>query len=77
MVIKMWTGKIGRIKMRKIGGVYMNNVLFMEDYMYNEAEKCEWDTISDIFSKAVHRQNISKSDIKKMIAETKNEVRKR
>jgi hypothetical protein len=45
--------------------------------MYNETEKCEWDAISDIFSKAVHRQNISKSDIEKMITETKSEVRKR
>lgn len=43
-------------------------------YMYNETEKCEWDAISDIFSKAIDRQNISKSDIEKMIVETKNEI---
>jgi hypothetical protein len=42
--------------------------------MYNEAEKSEWHEISDIFSKAVRRQNITKSDIRKMIAETKNEI---
>lgn len=40
--------------------------------MYNE--ECEWEAISDIFSKAVHRQNISKSDVEKMIEETKNEI---
>jgi len=42
--------------------------------MYNETKKCEWDVISDIFSKAIDRQNISKSDIEKMIVETKNEI---
>ncbi|WP_346888423.1 hypothetical protein [Clostridium sp. UBA1056] len=45
--------------------------------MYNETEMCEWDAISDIFSKAIDKQNMSKSDVEKMITETKNEVRKR
>lgn len=61
----------------EVGGDYVDNVLFIENYMCNEDEKCEWDTISDIFSKAVHKKSMSKSDIVKMIAETKNEVRKR
>jgi len=61
----------------EVGGDYVDNVLFIENYMCNEDEKCEWDTISDIFSKAVHKKNMSKSDIVKMIAQTKNEVWKR
>jgi len=61
----------------EVGGDCVDNVLFIENYMYNEDEKCEWDTISEIFSKAVHKKNMSKSDIVKMITETKNEVRKR
>lgn len=44
--------------------------------MYNETEKCELDAISDIFSKAIDKQNMSKSNVEKMITETKNEVQK-
>lgn len=57
------------------------NTLKVVDFeqFYNtkqENNECEWDSISNIFSKAIDREKISKSQIKKIIEVTKHEVRK-
>jgi len=75
-VIKKWNGKVK-------GGDTMENVIVFDRYLnketlsHNSSEDnvCEWDVIGNIFSKAIKKQDLSKSQVDSMIAKVKSEVR--
>lgn len=78
MTIKRYKGSIGSMRRLGCGGDIMSNVLVMEKYIENsQVEECEWDIISDIFSKAIKRKGLKKEQVHEISNKILSEVRKK